>query len=281
MARVYAPNEAHTCDYGIDFVNGVAAVPDANTYLTGWFTAKGYTVVAGDDELSPWDYLTLAQLQEFSPYCGLNPTGLTKAALVAAIETQVAAMKIEITSFTALNPIAVGTEGEAIYADAAAIIATLPTEVYCDAGTVPVPVTAWVDTDTYDPDTAGSYTFTATLGDLPAPYANTAVATATVEVVVSDDAELTSFDALDSIAAGTVAVPVYADAAAVIATLPDTVLANNGSVAVPVTAWVDTDTYDPTSAGSYTFTATLGDLPDGYANAAGVTATVEVVVAAE
>ena len=48
-----------------------------------------------------------------------------------------------------------------------------------------VPVTAWVDTDTYNKAVATSYTFTATLGALPTPFANTAAVTATVEVVVA------------------------------------------------------------------------------------------------
>lgn len=280
MARIYSPNAAHSCDYGVDFFNGAAAVPDADTYLAGWFTAKGYTVVAGADELSPLDYLTLAQLQSFAPYYGLIATGLTKAALIAAIETQLDEMKIEITAFTALANRAAGTEGEAIYATAAAVRATLPTVVYCDAGTVPVPVTTWVDTDTYNPNVAGSYTFTATLGTLPVPYANTAAATATIEIVVAEDVEITSFDALDTVPAGVAGDATYANAAAVRAVLPTTVLANTGSVAVPVTTWVDTDTYNAAVAASYTFTATLGTLPAGYANTAAVTATVEVVVGA-
>ena len=280
MARIYSPNPDHSCDYGVDFFNGAAAVPDADTNLTGWFTAKGYTVVEGVDTLTPLDYLTLAQLQSLAPYYGLLTTGLTKAALVAAIEAQLAEMKIEITSFTALTSRSVGTEGEAIYANATAVRATLPTAVYCDAGTVPVPVTTWADTDTYNPNVAGSYTFTATLGTLPVPYANTAAATATIEIIVADDVEIISFDAIANVNAGVAGDATYADAAAVIAASPATVLANNGSVAVPVTTWVDTDTYNPAVAASYTFTATLGTLPAGYANTAAVTATVEVVVSA-
>jgi hypothetical protein len=278
MARIYAPNEDHTCDYGVDFFNGAAAVPDASTLVVAHFLHKGYVVVPGVDVLSPWDYLSGSQLALFAPYAGINPVGLSKAALVAAVEAQLALMKIEISEFTAIAPVPAGTEGEAIYANAAAVIAVLPTEVYCDAGTVPVPVTTWVDTDGYNPNATASYTFTATLGDLPVPYANTGSFTATVEVVVSDDVEITAFDEIADIAGGTVAVPVYADANAVIAALPDTVLGNTGSVAVPVTTWVNTDNYNPAVAGSYTFTATLGDIPAGYANTAAVTATVEVVI---
>ncbi|NLB51648.1 MAG: hypothetical protein GX808_01755, partial [Syntrophomonadaceae bacterium] len=92
--------------------------------------------------------------------------------------------------------------------------------------------------------------------------------------------EITAFDAIPDVAAGTAGSATYADAAAVIAALPTTVTANANTVNVPVTTWVDTDAYDPAAAGSYTFTATLGAIPAGYANSGGYTATVEVVVAA-
>lgn len=45
-----------------------------------------------------------------------------------------------------------------------------------------------------------------------------------------------------------------------------------------ITGWEDTDGYNPAVAGSYTFTATLGAAPAGYANSAGHQVTVEVVV---
>jgi len=61
--------------------------------------------------------------------------------------------------------------------------------------------------------------------------------------------------------------------------LPATATANASAVTVPVTTWVDTDTYDPLTAGSYTFTATLGAIPAGFANTGAHTATVEVVIA--
>ena len=66
-----------------------------------------------------------------------------------------------------------------------------------------------------------------------------------------------------------------------IAALPVTATANAAAVTVPVTTWVDTDTYNPAVAGSYTFTATLGAIPAGFANAGAFTATVEVVVASD
>jgi heme-binding NEAT domain protein/putative cell wall-binding protein/Leucine-rich repeat (LRR) protein len=92
--------------------------------------------------------------------------------------------------------------------------------------------------------------------------------------------EITAFDPV-TIDAGTTASPAYVDAAAVIAHLNANyagVTANGGAVSVPVTAWTDTDGYNPATAGSYTFTAVLGDIPEGYALGDGVTATAEVVV---
>lgn len=189
MARIYAVNPDHTVDYGVDFINGAAAVPDANTTLVNWFIAKGYTVVPGSDTLSPWDYLTLEQLQVFAPYAGITPAGMTKSALVAAIETAlITLMKIEITAFDAIPAIAAGKAGAAKYADAAAVKAVLPdyvTATFANGSKATVPVTAWTDTDTYNAAVAASYTFTATLGSIPTPFANTAGVTVAVEVVVA------------------------------------------------------------------------------------------------
>lgn len=186
MARVYSPNENHSCDYGIDFDKGVAVIPDSETSLLAKFTAKGYTVKSGKDSLSMFDQLTSSELAQLAYFTGVLASGKTKAQLVEEIESQLGDMKVEITSFNKIADVDAGSAGAANYADAAAVIAVLPTVVFCDGGSVGVPVTAWVDTDTYDPDTAGSYTFTATLGDLPVPYANTEEVTATVEVVVSE-----------------------------------------------------------------------------------------------
>lgn len=188
MARIYALNENHNCNYGVDFFNGVGAVPDANTGLIAWFTAKGYTIVAGSDTLSPWDYLPMSELQMFAPYAGINPAGMTKDVLVAAIETVlITLMKIEITAFDAIADVNGGTVATPTYVNAAAVIAALPTTVtatFAGGAKATVPVTTWVDTDTYNKAAAAKYTFTATLGTLPLPFANTAAVTATVEVEV-------------------------------------------------------------------------------------------------
>lgn len=190
MARIYSVNPDHSCDYGVDFINGVAPVPDANTKLLAWFTAKGYTVVQGSDTLSPWDLLPVEQLEIFAPFAGIDPTEMTKAELVAAIETAlITLMKIEITAFDAIPDIDGGTLAGPVFADKDEVIAVLPTTAtatFENGSKATVPVIAWADTDTYNKAVAGKYTFTATLGDIPTPFANTANATASVEVEVKE-----------------------------------------------------------------------------------------------
>lgn len=88
------------------------------------------------------------------------------------------------------------------------------------------------------------------------------------------------FDSIESVDAGKVGAVKYANAAAVQAVLPANVYANDGACAVPVASWTNTDTYSAAAAGSYTFTAVLGDLPNGWTNTGTKTATVEVVVSA-
>lgn len=188
MARIYAPNESHNCDFGVDFIHGVAAVPDADVNTINWFTGHGYSIVPGSDTLSPWDYLTVEQLIIFAPYLGIDPAGMTKQALVAGIETAlITLMKIEITKFDALADVNGGTVAEPVFADKDAVIAALPafvTATFANGSKATVPVTGWTDTDTYNKAAAAKYTFTATLGDIPLPFANTANVTATVEIEV-------------------------------------------------------------------------------------------------
>lgn len=188
MARIYSPNEAHSCDYGVDFIYGVAAVPDTETITIDWFQDRGYTIVSGSDSLSPWDLLPVEQLRIFAPYAGIDHIGMTKAQLVAAIETAlITLMKIEITAFDSIPDIDGGTLAEPVFDDAAAVKAVLPefvTATFANGSKATVPVTAWTDTDTYSKLAAAKYTFTATLGTIPTPFANTASVTATVEVEV-------------------------------------------------------------------------------------------------
>lgn len=98
----------------------------------------------------------------------------------------------------------------------------------------------------------------------------------TFNYVILTKNQLSSFDTIAAIDAGSAGNAM--DAAAVIALLPSTVKANGTTVTIPVSAWTDTDGYNPSTAGSYTFTATLGELPEGYLNDSNLTATVEVVV---
>jgi hypothetical protein len=155
--------------------------------------------------------------------------------------------------------------------------------VTADGGMITVPVTAWLDTDSYNASVAGSYTFTATLGSLPANTTNTNNVTATVEVVVSPViTNITAFDAIGDVAAGTAGAATFANASEVTTALLTShaiVTADGGTITVPVTAWLDTDSYNASGAGSYTFTATLGSLPANTINTDNLTATIEVVVA--
>ncbi len=217
----------------------------------------------------------------FTATLGSIPTGYANTGgYTATVEVLVTA-KTEITTFDAITSVDGGYAGSATYADAAEVKATLPTTVKANSNAVSVPVLLWVDTDNYNPNVAGSYTFTATLGSIPTGYANTEGYTATVEVVVTAKTEITTFDAITSVNGGYAGSATYADATEVKAALPTTVKANSNAVSVPVLQWVDTDNYNPNVAGSYTFTATLGSIPTGYANTEGYTATVEVVVTAK
>ena len=126
--------------------------------------------------------------------------------------------------------------------------------------------------------TGVSANFFTVAGGAATNAANAGVVTANFPATAAD-VEITAFDAIDAVDGGTAGSATYADAAAVQAALPATATANDTAVTVPVTAWVDTDSYNPAVAGSYTFTATLGTIPAGFANIGGYTATVEVVVA--
>ncbi len=92
---------------------------------------------------------------------------------------------------------------------------------------------------------------------------------------------ITSMDVIDDFEAGIIGSVPFADAASVILALPTSVTANTGLITIPVTGWDDTDTFNPAVAGSYTFTAILGTLPDGIENPSSLTATIEVVVSLE
>jgi hypothetical protein len=99
--------------------------------------------------------------------------------------------------------------------------------------------------------------------------------------VAATAAKITGFDTIPNVSAGYAGNAIYRNAAEVIAALPTTVKANGNTVTVPVSTWVDTDNYNQSIPGSYTFTATLGTIPDGYTNNENHTASIEVIVAAQ
>ena len=251
-----------------NYASGTVSVP-----VTSWTNTDNYNP-------------TVAGSYTFTAVLGTLPAGYANTgAFTASVEVVLSTS--EITSFAAISNVSAGTVGAATYANAAAVSSYLMTS-YANVtanyagGTVSVPVTSWTNTDNYSSAVAGSYTFTAVLGTLPAGYANTGAFTASVEVVLSTS-EITGFAAISNVSAGAAGSATYADAAAVsshLLTSYANVTANyaSGTVSVPVTSWTNTDNYNPTVAGSYTFTAVLGTLPAGYANAGAFTSTIEVVV---
>jgi hypothetical protein len=103
--------------------------------------------------------------------------GYNRTIIIDTINTQ-------ITGFLPIADVDAGTAGSAIFADADAVKAALPSTV--DANEVSgVTVSFWDDNDSYNPNVAGSYTFIGYVGDMPAGYANGGGFYATVEVVVS------------------------------------------------------------------------------------------------
>jgi len=95
--------------------------------------------------------------------------------------------------------------------------------------------------------------------------------------------EIAGYDALADVNAGTAGSATFSSAAEVMTYLGTnraTVTITGTAVTVPLTGWTDTDTYNPSVAGSYTFTAQIGPLPDGYVDEVDVitAVTVEVIV---
>jgi hypothetical protein len=95
-------------------------------------------------------------------------------------------------------------------------------------------------------------------------------------------AELTGFAAIPELEAGRANDTRYAGAAEVAAALPAVLTASwaGGTFSVPVSDWTDTDGYDRTQAGRYTFTAVCA-APANFANSGNHSAAVEVVVDVE
>jgi len=92
---------------------------------------------------------------------------------------------------------------------------------------------------------------------------------------------LTSFEAIADINAGEAGSALYNNASEVIAVLPTTVMANTDTVpliSIPVGTWVDTDLYNPSVEGSYTFTSSGETISFEYSNSNNIHATVEVII---
>ena len=167
---------------------------DQYTGTIAWFSADGTTPVDGNFEASTiyaakvtliakaGYTLTGVEVNSFTYATATSVANATNAGIVTIIFPATAA-PIEITVFDPIAEVTAGVAGSA-YANAAAVIAVLPSSVTANNSTVSVPVLTWVDTDGYNPDVAGSYTFTATLGAIPAGFLNTGAYTATVEVSV-------------------------------------------------------------------------------------------------
>ena len=188
MSRIYSVDPHHNCDYGIDFINGAGVCPNEKVTALAELTAKGYTVIQGSDSLSPWDKLTKEQIVEFGAYCGVAVIG-TKQEIITLIEAALITLaKFEILAFDAIANRSAGTVAAPIFADAAAVKASLPTRIKATLANgmiADVPVASWTDTDTFNKAAAASYTFTAVLGAIPKPYANSLGVVTTVEVVVA------------------------------------------------------------------------------------------------
>ncbi len=144
------------------------------------------------------------------------------------------------------------------------------------------PIVGCEEVDAYNPEVAGSYSYKLILGDLPIGYTDKIDPTEylTVDLVII---AATAFDALADINEAEVE-DGLADAEAVIEYL-ETIYTNatltGHQVEVPIISWEDTDTYDKLTAGSYTFTGTLGELPFGVVEAAVPVTTIEVEVIVE
>lgn len=95
---------------------------------------------------------------------------------------------IEITGFSPIPNVNVGKAGNALCADALAVMTVLPfyaSAIHSGTQKLDWPIASWEDTDGYNPAVAGSYTFTAALSSAPTGFTNSTGYKFTVEVVVS------------------------------------------------------------------------------------------------
>ena len=205
-----------------------------------------------------------------------TPAG-TSAVVTADRYTYVAPL-ITVTGVSSIAdvPVAYGTS-------LGAAEAALPTTVgitLSDATSPTVDVTWAQGSPPYDGSTAGSYAFVGTLTNLPVGVTNPSGKTAAVNVNVAAPLLIT-VTGVNSIADVPVAYGTSLSAAE--AALPTTVgitLSDATSPTVDVTWAQGSPPYDGSSAGSYAFVGTLTNLPAGVTNPSGLTAAVNVNVAA-
>ncbi|MFA4917509.1 MAG: Ig-like domain-containing protein, partial [Syntrophales bacterium] len=185
---------------------------------------------------------------------------------------------VEITVFDHIADVVAGVAGSATYINAAEVIAALPITATANASAVTVPVITWLDTDIYNPALAGNYTFTATLGTIPAGFANTGNFTATVQVVLTaTPVQPVTVSFVDSISDISVANGTALETAG-LPTIVDVILSDATTSSLEV-AWDDgLPVYDGNTANTYLFTGTL-TLSEGITNPDNLTASVNVIVA--
>lgn len=193
---------------------------------------------------------------------------------------------IEAASYTA-------TQAEAGTSGAAATKAQALVDALSLHGTtavvVPGTFTAAIAGTVGDQDgTNGSFAFTVNVSKGGGTAVTTAqksmTITATPYDATQDNIEITGYNALADVNAGTAGSATFSSAAEVLVYLSNnraTATITGTAVTVPLTVWTNTDSYNPSAAGSYTFTAQIGTLPDGYVDAVDTisSVTVEVIVA--
>lgn len=233
-----------------------------------------------------------AATQKFMIYLGTNvgPHTVEISNLILTTLADDPASKVTITSFDPISEVSAGSAYEPEYANAEAVKSYLLntySTVTGNTNTKTIPVLAWNDTDSFNPNVTGSYTFTATFDQTVLSSEKVTLKSgvkATVEVVVTDT-DITKFDTVTDVLAGI--------AGSVSSTLntsqkvitylnsnKNTVSANNGKITnIPVTNWTDKNgNYDPTVPNDYIFEAVIGTLPNYSTNTNSLKATVKVVV---
>jgi hypothetical protein len=159
-----------------------------NTYGTGGVT---FTIIdatpAGVATITPEGTVTVLGVGSFRiKAVKQGDTTHNGKEIVSELITITPAVIIELVSPTAGTTITIDTSDTAVSAVVAKLSVAYPSvEAYWDGGLITVPITAWIDTDGYNPDTAGSYIFTAVL-DVPTNFVNPASLTLSVEIVVPE-----------------------------------------------------------------------------------------------